>query len=135
MARMKTWGGLLVVLISGMVIGAVGMGLFVRYQFQFMGSPEQFRTRIRGEILETIAREVKPAPEVMEKIDSILDRTFDQLDAIHRETEERIHTVIMASTTEIDGFLTPEQRERFQALVQKMEEHRGDGPPPPPPFF
>ncbi|HJQ98971.1 MAG TPA: hypothetical protein VJ826_11710 [Candidatus Polarisedimenticolaceae bacterium] len=76
--------------------------------------------------------------EQLDKIHAILDASRDKADAIRRELRPRLEAHLEETRTEIAGVLDPEQRKRFEAMVEENKARADrfflDGPPPPPPF-
>jgi Spy/CpxP family protein refolding chaperone len=118
----------------GAVAGAGGTRAYMLKEFgsPFEGPPREARSRLR---IESMRRQLDLTPAQVEKVRTILresDDEFesatkpcrDELDALHKRTNERI--------TET---LTPTQVTKFREFVEKMHKRRGHGPfrPPPPP--
>lgn len=57
-------------------------------------------------------------------IDSILDRRIKRMRAVWREVEPRMDAITDSARVEIMDVLTPEQRERYQQLLDERRERR-----------
>jgi len=65
------------------------------------------------------------------KVREVLDRYHPRIQAVMRESWPRLKPVFDEMAVEINVFLTPDQRARFDAERQRMEERRfGQGEPP-----
>jgi Spy/CpxP family protein refolding chaperone len=60
------------------------------------------------------------------RIDSIMDRQMREVRAIRSQVQPRVDSIISGARRELDAVLTPEQRQKAEAL-------RKQHPPPPPP--
>jgi Spy/CpxP family protein refolding chaperone len=75
---------------------------------------QHMRDRLRSRLALT--------PEQLQKIDPIIQKTSDDLNAIHQETVARAAQITENCNAQIAASLSPEQR---QKLDQMEKEHRG----------
>lgn len=106
---------LLLVFLSGAVVGALAHRLYVREDVapRPRPSPEEFRRRY----MEEMRARLKLSDEQVKQIDIILDETRDryrtQMRAIQEEQSARIRAV-----------LNPDQRSEYEKMRQEREERR-----------
>jgi Spy/CpxP family protein refolding chaperone len=75
-------------------------------------------------MLERLDRELKLTPEQHARIDTVLTRREADLRALMSETRPRFDSIASRTRSEIHAVLTPEQREEFAEIVQRMEARR-----------
>lgn len=109
---------LLVVFLSGAVVGALAHRLYVgeRAAPRPRPSPEEYRRRY----MEEMRSRLKLSDEQVKQIDAILDETRDRYRAQMRAIQEEQSARIMA-------VLNPEQRSEYQKMRQEREERRKRG--------
>jgi len=125
----------LVLFSSGLVVGIFGTRLLTERATlaMFHGDSRHFADmalrRLRGDLDLTQAQ--------VEKLRPIFYATAKKLAEIRREQEPKIQSVINGDLKSIKEVLTPEQREKFEAVLKHLRERRQAmerfGPPPPPP--
>src|SRR5438067_5837993 len=75
---------------------------------------QQMRNRLRSRLALT--------PEQLQKIDPIIKKTSDDLNAIHQETVARAAQITENCNAQIAASLSPEQKQKME---QMEKEHRG----------
>lgn len=125
----------LVLFASGAVVGFFGSRLLGdRGPLTLLhGDPRHFAEmvlhRLSGELDLTEAQRDKLRPMIMD--------TARKINAIRLEQEPKIRALIDKGKEDTKALLTPEQREKFTAIMERLEARRKAmerfGPPPPPP--
>jgi len=125
----------LVLFCSGLVVGIFGTRLLTERATlaMFHGDSRHFADmalrRLSGDLDLTQAQ--------VEKLRPIFYATAKKLAEIRREQEPKIQAAITEDLKSIKEVLTPEQREKFEAVLKHLRERRQAmerfGPPPPPP--
>ena len=125
----------LVLFASGAVVGFFGSRLLGdRGPLTLLhGDPRHFAEmilhRLSGELDLTEAQREKLRPMIMD--------TARKINDIRLEQEPKIRALIDKSKEDTKALLTPEQREKFTAIMERLEARRKAmerfGPPPPPP--
>ncbi|QGY40524.1 hypothetical protein GM415_10435 [Pseudodesulfovibrio cashew] len=136
MSKWRVWTAFLTVFVCGVLVGVTGLGLFLRQHFRPPEDPSAFRKEMRERVLTDLREEVRPSPGAMAAIAEIVDATQDELEAIREETFPRVEAAFAKGKERISEHLTPEQRKRFEVLLEKR--HKGEMglfrlPPPMPP--
>jgi Spy/CpxP family protein refolding chaperone len=83
---------------------------------------------MRRHVREQFAREYGLTPEQTARVDTIMQRRDQALEALHAQVEPQARALLETTHREIDSVLTPEQRARFDT---RWPDH-GLPPPPPP---
>lgn len=149
----KVLAGLLL-FASGTVTGYFGSRLLAeRGRFElFHGDPRHFSEMV----VRHLSDDLDLSAAQREKLRPIVLNTGDELAKIRREQEPKVHEAIDKGIAATKAILTPEQREKYTALMERLEKRRkamdrfgpprggpdmgpppGEGgfPPPPPPDF
>lgn len=111
---------LVVVFCAGAALGLLACALHARH-FLFHGHGPHVAERIR----QHLQRELRLTPEQSEKVSPVVDRLTTQLDAIRRETSERVSQTMNEAHREISPLLTPEQRERLEHMRERHQRMLG----------
>ena len=85
---------------------------------------------------ERMRAELKLTPDQMQKISPIIDRAASQLKTARVQTVRSIHEIFSQTHQEMQPFLTPEQRNKLEAMADRHRRllHRhGFMPPSAPP--
>lgn len=95
------------------------------------GPPDPRRER---EFRDHMTEELGLSPEQRTRIDSILDRQGRELQAIREEVGPKLDAIGERTRHAMDSVLTPEQRQKMQAMIRRGPPGRhGRGHPPGPP--
>ena len=68
-----------------------------------------------------MTKELGLAPEQATSFDAIIHRTHDQMKAIHDKSDADVEALRQNARSEMRQLLTPEQKPKFEAMVQKMD--------------
>jgi Spy/CpxP family protein refolding chaperone len=127
--------------LSGVAIGALGMRLIDERRGPFGPQPGPPPPPIA---VEELQRELDLSPPQREAVARILQESRRQGDEIRREVRPRLEAHLADTERRLMEVLTPEQRERFDALrrQRRVRPDRlflggpppGQGPPGPPPL-
>jgi Spy/CpxP family protein refolding chaperone len=127
----------LVLFASGAVMGFFGARFLAeRGRLALLhGDPRQFSEMV----VRRLSDDLDLTSAQREKLRPIIRKTSERMIEIRREQEPKVREAIENSITETRAILTPEQREKFAALMERLQERRRAlerfGPPPPPPGF
>jgi hypothetical protein len=99
-----------------------------------------------GEFRSRFAREVGLTAEQKQRVDSIMEQQGRELRAVRRRVQPKLDSIISSTRRALDSVLTPEQRQKAEAIRRRHPRHprpEGGGiapsdeppgaPPPPPP--
>lgn len=104
-------------LVSALVGGLVGRR-WARTELDARNNPQTWNEHV----LREFDRVVKPTPEQQPRVQAHLDRAVRELQAIRADTVARSTNVIWRLVSAVEGELTPEQRQAFQAMKPKPGE-------------
>ena len=131
--RWKLILAFVLVFLAGVASGFFGT-LHAHYFFARMDSEsmaQHMKQRLRAEL--------KLTPQQMQQISPVIDRAASQLKTKREQTMHDVHEIFEQTHRDMQPFLTPEQRTRFEELEKRHRHllHRhgflAHGPPPPPP--
>ncbi|MCL6481984.1 MAG: hypothetical protein K6U02_09670 [Firmicutes bacterium] len=118
------------VFVLGLALGALSMHLAAERYWADHGPRKEYRDRGRdpqGErmrLVEQLTRELALSPEQQQQLEQVLVETSARYDAIYEEMRPRLRQVREEGRNRIREFLTPEQREKFEAWLHKIDEER-----------
>lgn len=115
-------------LVAGIVLGVAGDRAWMHWHH----TPRAPRLE---RLVEHLDNQLHFTPEQKSAVSQIIARHRARIEAITANTRPQIRQEIEATNAEIEKVLTPEQRQKFQDLSQRMRQHRRGmrpaGPPPP----
>ena len=121
-SRFSLLAYLLLVFLSGVVVGAVGHRLYTAREVRAVrrpASPDEYRRRY----MEDMRTRLTLTEEQVRKVDAILDETRDRFRA-------EFKTIQDDQRQKIDAVLTPEQSAEYDKMQKEREERRKRGPHP-----
>ena len=128
--KSRVVAGVVIVLVF---LAGIATGFFLHHTLPWrhgppgfgFGGPPPGHPPIKGWMLERLDRELKLTPDQHARIDTVLTRRESDLRALMSETRPRFDSIAARTRSEIQAVLTPEQREQFAKIVQRMESRRG----------
>ena len=138
MAKWKIWVALLVLFVSGVLIGSVGTRMYVRHKLSGIFSRE--RPAVRNLFVRRLTHELDLTREQRERIEEIASRAAEKFHRLHMQHRGEVEVIIDKSASEMKKHLSPAQQEQFDELQERMKAQRrrrkhgppiGDHPPPP----
>ncbi len=118
------------VFLLGLALGALGMHLATEHYAAADDSKKSYRDRGRDEetgrvrLVEQLTGELQLTPDQQEQLKQVLRETSARYDSIYEEMRPRLRQAREDGRNRIRGFLTPEQREKFDAWLHKIDEER-----------
>jgi len=138
MSKWKISVGLLVLFLSGVLIGTVGTRMYVRHKISGMFAKE--RPVIRDLFFRRLTRELDLSKEQRQEIEEIASRAAEQFHALRRQHRGEAEAILDQAVTEMRKYLSPEQQEQLDRIRKKMRtwrkrsRHRPPPPDHPPPL-
>jgi len=116
--RLKVWLVLLVVFVLGSITGAALTGLY--RSRSGADRPE----RAMHERFEKMRSELNLTDEQTKSVSAILDDTRNEYRSLRAELRPRFEEPRQKARTKIRALLTPEQQQKFDALVAQQDTQR-----------
>jgi hypothetical protein len=123
---MKHWKIVLAfaaVFFAGVLAGGVAVMRLIPPPF----GPFPNSAELTDRMIRTLKVDLNLTPDQVAKIQPVIARTTEQTVAFHRELSARIQSDIDSSDVQIEGFLDPKQKARFESIRAKRPVRR-NGP-------
>ena len=119
--KARAW--LAVVFVLGMAIGGVFGYSFAHRTLaaSLVAPPQLSEPERRTRRVAEMTKEVGLTPEQATSVDAIIHQTHDQMKAIHDKSDADLEALRQNARNEMRQLLTPEQKPKFEAMVQKMD--------------
>jgi Spy/CpxP family protein refolding chaperone len=115
MSRVLAIAAVVALFIAGIAVGALGTHLYYDHHFAGPGGgPQMLGHRF---FMHRLHRQLALTPEQSRQVDRILDRTHQEAAGIREEMRPRVKALMDRAHHDIEAILTPEQREKFQRLL------------------
>lgn len=125
MSRWKLWSGLVALFVSGVLIGAVGSSLYIRYEIR------EFRTgghpAVRHFILKRLTRELGLTVEQKEQVGKIVCRIQSEISGFRLEHRQEIEGIFSRGITDMKQYLTAVQQQKLDDLYEKTKSRLARG--------
>jgi Spy/CpxP family protein refolding chaperone len=116
---LKIWLVLVVVFVLGSVTGAAVTGFYHAMAHNTRPAPH--------ERMEKLRRDLNLTDEQMKSVSTILDETRNEYKQLKTELKPRFDEPRQKARTRIRALLTPEQQQKFDAMVAQQDaEREGD---------
>ena len=121
--RLKIWLVLGVVFVLGCVTGVALTGL---YRSRASGDRPEARERAMNERFEKMRRELSLTDQQTTAVRTILDETRNEYRALRTELRPRFDEPRQKARARIRALLTPEQQQKFDAMVAQQDAKHDD---------
>lgn len=122
MSRWKVWLALGVVFCSGLVLGAAGTGLYVRYQIR-----SQINSIMSGDVqtvtsfvMTHLGRALELQPEQEAKIRPLVEQGVQQVRELRTELRPRFEAIYLGKAKEIKTHLSPSQSAKLDSILERV---------------
>ena len=140
MSRFVAVAAAITLVMSGIVVGALGTYLFLergeRAPRMWGPPPPHPPPHPPGPFTREMESRLALSEDQLKQIHEILRESREQAEGIRRELRPRLEAHLDATRKRIAETLTPEQRTKFEAMVSEDRTRADrfflDGPPPPP---
>jgi Spy/CpxP family protein refolding chaperone len=78
----------------------------------------------RAKRVAEMTKELQLTPEQATSIDGIIHKAHDEMKGIHEKADSDLDGVRQKARDEMRQLLTPEQKPKFEVMVQKMDQER-----------
>jgi Spy/CpxP family protein refolding chaperone len=122
--KARLWLGLVFVL--GAAIGGVFGYNFGHksYAANVVKAPSLSEPERRAKRVAEMTKEVGLTQEQSARVDAIIHSAHDRMKAIHEKSDMDIDAVREEARNQMREFLTPEQKPKFEAMVQRTDAER-----------
>lgn len=130
--RLKGAVLLLVAFLLGVAVGGLGMALY-RARTGWWESPQGV-ARFQASLVRRLTRDLDLRPEQRQQVEAILREAGEQFARLREEIRPRYREIRTQTRERIRGLLDPDQRARFETLMERWDrQHQRWGAPTPPP--
>jgi Spy/CpxP family protein refolding chaperone len=129
MKKWKIWTGLVILFLSGVLIGGLASGLYIRSKIVEVVSGEKFWPPRPKLVVNRLTREIGLTPDQQAKILVIVEQFTRELIEVRRETRQKIAEILDQSRSEMKKHLTPDQQKKLDEFLEKirMRKSRSSG--------
>jgi hypothetical protein len=115
---MKRWKIVLAfaaVFLAGVIVGGLAIMRCIPPPF----GPSPSAAKMTAHMMSRLNSDLALTPDQAAKIQPVIARATEQTVAFHRDLSARIRTAIDSSDLEIEGFLDPKQKAKFESIRAK----------------
>jgi Spy/CpxP family protein refolding chaperone len=122
--KARLWLGL--VFILGAAIGGVFGYSFAHRSYAASQAPAATLSEPerRAKRIAEMTKEVGLTPEQSTQIDQIIHQAHDEMKTIHEKSDADVDVVRQRAREQMRSLLTPEQRPKFEAMIQRKDQER-----------
>jgi Spy/CpxP family protein refolding chaperone len=121
------------VFILGVLVGSMGAGLYMKHRFPH---PKRDPSEMRAFILKRFSEKLDLTDDQRNEFKAIIDQVGERLEEHFRRTHSEVGNIIEPGFSQMRAVLSPDQQEKFDELIERLERHRKErpkhGPPGPP---
>jgi Spy/CpxP family protein refolding chaperone len=107
--------------------GVTGASLTLATLHRRMGPPPP--NQLVDHLRERLERRLDLTPKQMRQIDPIVRKLGEEMREVHFDTVKQIGRVIDSAHDQIAAVLTPQQKQKFDAMIRERERFLHDRPP------
>jgi hypothetical protein len=119
MEKWKIWLGLVVLFLSGVVVGGVGTGLYAKHQIsQFFSGQRPVFKRV---FVRRLVHGLDLSKDQRQQIDLVGEHAETQFLELRQESRGEVQAILDRAITEMKKHLSPLQRERLDENDERMK--------------
>jgi Spy/CpxP family protein refolding chaperone len=123
-SRRKAGLWLALVFVLGAAVGVVfEYGLAHKTLAVALATPPPEPER-RAKRVAEMTKELQLTPEQAASFDGIIHKAHDEMKGIHEKADSDLDTVRLKARDEMRQLLTPDQKPKFEVMVQRMDQER-----------
>ncbi len=115
---MKTWIALIVVLISGIIIGVIGTLFYVKSSIIKIAEGDY--SRLTRMIVNRFESRLDLTDEQKEQIKNIIEKSRDELMELRKKIRPEVQDIISRAIKEIEPLLTDVQKKKFRRMLKRL---------------
>lgn len=117
--KIKIIAGILVVFSLGVIIGALGAGIFIhRGMRQFIGGE---RLPLQGFFMRRLTRELKLTDEQKPKVQQILKASEAEMREFLQHSHAEFEKIMQRQNAQLKEILTPVQQKKLDEMFEQMQ--------------
>jgi hypothetical protein len=124
MNKSRIWIGLLVLFVSGVLIGSVGTRIYIRHKISGIFAGE--RPVIRDLFFRRLTRQLDLTAKQRQELEEIAGSASEEFHNLHREHRDEAEAFLDSTVSEMKKHLSPEQQEQ----LDEIRERGGNGGDP-----
>ncbi len=121
MKKWKIWLIIASVFISGLIIGSVGTGFYVKHRVG--GLIHRGPGAVRDTIMKKLTSELNLTKEQQDDLEEIVEETQYKLQELRAQYHPQADAIIGAGVAHMKTKLSPEQQKKLDALYEKVKLH------------
>lgn len=119
MKKWQTWVVLIAVFVSGLVMGSVGAGFYMKHRIG--GILHQGLPGVKKEIMKKLTSELNLTPDQQDEVEEIVEETQLQLQQLRAEYHPKMEKIIENGIAVMKTRLTAEQQSKLDALYDRVK--------------
>jgi hypothetical protein len=123
MARWKIWLALALIFLSGLALGVVGTGLYVRHQVKetLTEALEGNSQALSGKVMRNLRRALDLRTEQQKAMEPIVAKAIEDVRQARVQLRPRFMAIYQEAVADMQPHLTAEQRARLAGILAKVE--------------
>jgi Spy/CpxP family protein refolding chaperone len=117
--KIKVIAGILVVFLLGVIIGALGAGIFIEHKIRQFGTSEHALSKF---FMRRLTRELKLTDAQKPEVAKILDQTDQEIRELLQKSFAEFAAIMQHRNTQLKAILTPEQQKKLDELTEQMQQ-------------
>ena len=123
MQKWKIWLTLVVISLSGVVIGALGMGLYLEKKIELILNGD---THILVELaMKRLSHELGLTPNQQQQVAPLLEEAAQKLDELRQQQRPEVEKILGRAVSRMQSHLKPQQQQRLAEIWLKFKAWRG----------
>ena len=123
---------LALVFVLGAAIGAAFGYSFAHKSYASALPPQLSEPERRAKRVAEMTEEIGLTPDQNQKLDAIMAQAHGEMNKVREKSDADIDAIRMRARNDTRAFLTGEQKQKFEAFVQRVDaQHKKQMPPPP----
>lgn len=122
MKQMKTWLVIIAIFISGIILGSVGTGFYMKHRIG--GMFHQGLPAVRKVVMKKLNSELNLTQDQQDEAMEIVEETQFKLLQLRMQYQPQMEKIIEGGIAELKTKLTADQQKKLDALYEKIKKRR-----------
>ena len=119
--KWKLISGLLLVFVLGILVGSIGAGFYVKYQF---AASERGPRARKDFIIDRLSKDLNLTPTQKTKIGPIVEQMIEKRREYYLKIRPEVKSIMEQGFSQIGQELNEDQQKKLKALREKFEKRR-----------